>query len=74
MYLKTVIEEACIELKKNKIQSPVLDSEILLSKAIDKSREFILLNLKKKIQKKNYDYFKSLIDQIFRIHSGIHSV
>ncbi len=63
MYLKTVIEEACIELKKNKIQSPVLDSEILLSKAIDKSREFILLNLKKKIQKKNYDYFKSLIDQ-----------
>ena len=52
MYLKTAIEEASIELKKNKIQSPVLDSEILLSKAIDKSREFILLNLKKKNTKK----------------------
>ena len=31
-------------LKKNKIKNPILDSELLLSKVLNKSREEILLN------------------------------
>ena len=45
-------------LKKNKINSHILDSEILLSKTLNKSREKMLINLDKKINKKNISRFK----------------
>ncbi len=45
-------------LKKNKINSHILDSEILLSKTLNKSREKILINLDKKVNKKNISKFK----------------
>ena len=45
MKLETAIKDACLELKKNKIKTPLLDSEILMSKAINKEREFLILNL-----------------------------
>ena len=41
-------------LKKAKISTNILDSEILLSKALNKSREEILTNLDRKIDKKNF--------------------
>jgi len=40
-------------LKENKIPSSILDSEILLSKIINKSREELLINLDQKIDEKN---------------------
>ena len=45
-------------LKKNKINSHILDSEILLSKTLNKSREKILINLDKEVNKKNISKFK----------------
>ena len=39
-------------LRKNKISSHILDSEILLSKTLNKTREEILINLEKKLIKK----------------------
>ncbi len=48
-------------LKENKIQSNIIDSEILLSKTLDKSREQILINLDKNIKKKDFAVFKKFI-------------
>ena len=45
-------------LKENKISSHILDSEILLSKILNKPREQILTNLNKKISEKNILKFK----------------
>jgi release factor glutamine methyltransferase len=61
MRLEIAINRACEELKKNDIKSALLDSELLLSKVINKSREFIILNLKHNINEKDYHYFQKLI-------------
>ena len=50
-------------LKENKIPSYILDSEILLSKTLSKSREEILINLKQKITKKNISIFKTYLQR-----------
>tara|TARA_B100001250_G_scaffold395604_1_gene400697 strand:+ start:689 stop:1537 length:849 start_codon:yes stop_codon:yes gene_type:complete len=44
-------------LKKNNIVNPNLDSELLLSKVLNKNREEILINLKNKINKQQLDEF-----------------
>lgn len=51
------------ELKKNKIDSSRLDSELLLSKILNKQREEILINLEKKISHKNFLKYKKLIQR-----------
>ena len=61
MNIETAIKNACKELKKNKISSALLDSELLLSKVIKKDRKFILLNLDKELDKSTQDSFKDLI-------------
>ena len=48
-------------LKQKKIQSYILDSEILLSKTLNKSREEILINLDQKINKKKIITFKEYL-------------
>ena len=48
-------------LKEKKIPSYILDSELLLSKTLDKSREEILINLDEKIEKKNISIFKTYL-------------
>ena len=62
-----IIQNALIKgsniLKKNRINSFLLDSEILMSKAIKKNREYILLNPKKNLKKKSLDFYKSLINK-----------
>ena len=63
MRLDRAIDIACKKLDKNKIKSSLLDCEILLSKAINKSREFLILNLDKEMNIENYDYFKRLINE-----------
>ena len=48
-------------LKDNKISSHILDSEILLSKVLNKSREKILINLDQEINKKDISIFKKYL-------------
>ena len=48
-------------LRKNKIPSYILDTEILLSKTLNKSREEILINLDKKINNKEISVFNKYL-------------
>ena len=48
-------------LKKNNIKSAQLDSEILMSKVLNKNRKYIILNLNKEIQKDNLVKFNELV-------------
>ena len=61
MNLERAINIANTEFKKNKIKSSILDCEILMSKAMNKSREFIILNLKNEITNSNHSDFKKLV-------------
>ena len=58
-----VLLEAEKNLKGIFIKNPRLDSEILLSSSLKISRENILVNLNKKISRKNLNYFKKLIER-----------
>ncbi len=48
---------------QNDIISHKLDSELLMSKVINKNREFIILNLDKKINEKNFHKYNQLINE-----------
>tara|TARA_B100001027_G_scaffold20654_1_gene12209 strand:- start:3 stop:845 length:843 start_codon:yes stop_codon:yes gene_type:complete len=61
MKIEIAIKKACQELKKYKISSALLDSELLLSKVIKKDRKFILLNSDKKLNQNDQNIFKNLI-------------
>ncbi len=50
-------------LKKRKIPNYMLDSEILLSKTLKKSREEILINLEQKIDRKNVFIYKKYLQR-----------
>tara|TARA_E500000178_G_scaffold18392_1_gene17401 strand:+ start:58 stop:897 length:840 start_codon:yes stop_codon:yes gene_type:complete len=50
-------------LKEKKISSFILDSEILLSKTLKKTRESILINLDQKINKKKISVFKKYLQR-----------
>ena len=50
-------------LKKRKIPNYILDSEILLSKILKKSREEILINLEQKIDRKNLFIYKKYLQR-----------
>ncbi len=63
MKLETAIQNAYQKLRKNNIKSALIDSEILLSEAINKSREFIILNHNLNIGNKEYSYFQKMVDQ-----------
>jgi len=63
MKLETAINTAYLNLKKNNIKSASLDSEILMSNALNKKREFIILNLDKEISKKNFDDFQNMVTE-----------
>ena len=61
MNIEIAIKKACMKLKKNKISSALLDSELLLSKTIKKDRKFILLNPDKELDQNDQQRFKDLI-------------
>ena len=61
MKIEIAIKKACQELKKYKISSALLDSELLLSKVIKKDRKFILLNSDRKLNQNDQNIFKNLI-------------
>ena len=50
-------------LRKHNIQTHILDSEILLSKTLNKPREKILTNLDEKISKKNISEFQKYLNR-----------
>ena len=53
MLIRTAIDEAYLKLKKKNIKSFLLDSEILMSKVLNKKRDYIILNLDKDLEPKN---------------------
>ena len=63
MKIESAINEGSIELKNNKIKNSLLDSEILMSKAIDKDRKYIILNLHEEISKDHYIVYRKLINE-----------
>ena len=66
MNLEIIINSAYQDLKKSNIKSALIDSEILLSQAINKSREFIILNSNYDVSEKEYQYFKEMVNQRLR--------
>ena len=50
-------------LKENKIPSHIIDSEILLSKTLKKTREEILINFDHKIDERNISKYKKLLER-----------
>ena len=62
MNLEIVIKSAFHKLKESNIKSALLDSELLLSKVLKKSREYILLNLKNSINRKEYDTYQKMVN------------
>ena len=63
MNIQTAVQKAQLFLKEKNIKTPVLDSQILMSEAIKKEKEFIILNLDKEISNKNLEYFNKLVLQ-----------
>jgi len=63
MIIENILNTGSETLKKNKIQSFKLDSEILLSKALNVSREYILINQKKEVESKKVEKYYSLLEK-----------
>ena len=63
MRLDIAIDKGYKELKKSDSKSAMLDSELLLSKVINKDREFIILNSKHNINENEYNSFQELINE-----------
>ena len=63
MNIHSAIIEGTNVLKKKSILSAQLDTEILMAKALGKSREYIILNHDKVLNIKNLEYFKKLVHE-----------
>ena len=61
MNIQTAVTEGANILKSNYIKSAKLDSEILMSKVIDKDRKYIILNNKKNLKEEELKNFQKLI-------------
>ncbi len=61
MNICSAIQNGIKILKENSINNPYLDSEILLAKAINKNRKYLLLNFKKNLKNNELDFFNRLI-------------
>ncbi|MDC3125629.1 peptide chain release factor N(5)-glutamine methyltransferase [Candidatus Pelagibacter sp.] len=61
MNIYSAISHGAEILKDKFISNPYLDSEILMTKVIQKHREYILLNLNEDLKKEDLDYFQNLI-------------
>jgi release factor glutamine methyltransferase len=63
MNIRSAVIEGTNILKDKSILSAQLDTEILMAKALDKNREYIILNNDKVLNIKNLEYFKRLVDE-----------
>jgi len=61
MNIYSAVIEATNVLKDKSILSAQLDTEILMAKALDKDREYIILNQDKVLNNENLKYFKKLV-------------
>ena len=61
MNINSAIINGAKVLKDNLIKNPYLDSEILMTTAIEKDRKYILLNPKKDLDKEDLNTFQKLI-------------
>ena len=63
MNIQKALQQANHFLKEKNITTSDLDTQILMSEAIKKKKEFIIFNLDKKITDSNLKYFAELIKQ-----------
>jgi release factor glutamine methyltransferase len=63
MNIENTLNNATRDLSRFNIRNPYLDSEILLSQAINKDRKYIFLNLKKDIKEKHLIFFLKLVER-----------
>tara|TARA_B100000965_G_scaffold377997_1_gene372515 strand:- start:38 stop:880 length:843 start_codon:yes stop_codon:yes gene_type:complete len=63
MNIQSAIIKGAKTLEKKLILSPYLDSEILMTKAINKDKKFILINADKNIKEKDLNFFQKLIGE-----------
>jgi len=63
MIIQNVLNQASEKLKKNKIKTSLLDSEILMCKVLDKSREELILNDQITLNSSDLQNFNDLIDK-----------
>ena len=63
MNIQNAIRKGKMILSEKKIKSAELDSEILMSKAINKEKKFLILNFNNVIPKKNLNIFNDLVNQ-----------
>ena len=63
MNINSAILEGTKVLKSVHISSANIDAEILMAKAINKNKSYILLNLDKKVNEQSLDIYKNLINQ-----------
>ena len=61
MDIKSLISQGSILLKNNNITTFQIDSEILMTKVIQKDKKYIILNSNKTLDKKKINYYKELI-------------
>ena len=61
MNINSAIINGAKVLKDNLIKNPYLDSEILMTMAIEKDRKYILLNPKKNLDKEDLNTFQKLV-------------
>jgi len=63
MNIRSAVIEGANVLKDKSIPSAQLDTEILMAKALDKNREYIILNHDKVLNVENLKYFKKLVQE-----------
>jgi len=63
MNIENALKQGINILKANKILNPCLDSEILLSKSINKDKKYIILNSKEILNDKQLESFNSFIER-----------
>ena len=63
MNIKSILREGVKILNDYNIKNPYLDSEILLAKTLNKDRKYIILNLKKDLNKSSSITFHNLIER-----------
>ena len=61
MNVSELLNSGAKTLKQNKIETHLLDSELVLSNLLDKQRENLLINLNEKVSKKTIYDFEKLI-------------
>jgi release factor glutamine methyltransferase len=63
MNIEKTLNKAIVFLKQHNIKNPHLDSEILLSKIINKDRKYVILNSKENLKDEDLNNFNVLIDR-----------